>query len=80
MSNTITIRLRADDRRVLEQEARARGQGVSTLMRDLAEAEVRRLRRASIRAEGQRVVDYLRRAPAAAAELAELGTPQDDSA
>lgn len=79
MSGTITIRLGADDRRVLEEAARERGQGVSTLMRDLAEAEARRLRRAAIRAEGQRVVDYVARTPSAREELRELGTPQAES-
>jgi hypothetical protein len=79
MSSTITIRLGADDRRVLEDEARERGQGISTLMRDLAEAEARRLRRVAIRAEGQRVIDYVARTAAAREELRELGTPQAES-
>lgn len=76
MSKTVTIRLRTADRDILEAEARERGMGISTLMRDLAEAEARRLHRASIRAEGQRIVDYVRRSPGADAELSDLGTPQ----
>lgn len=78
MSDTITVRLRAEDRRVLEDEARERGQGVSTLVRDLAEAEVRRLRREAILAEGRRVVSYVERTASARGELRELGTPQTD--
>lgn len=76
MAETVTIRLRGDDRDTLEHEARERGLGLSTLLRDLAEAEARRLRRLAIRADGQDVVDHLKRSPAARRELEDLGTPQ----
>lgn len=79
MAETVTIRLRGEDRAALEHEARERGQGISTLLRDLAEAEARRLRRAAIRAEGQRVVDYVKVTPSAQRELDSLGTPQNDA-
>lgn len=80
MAETVTIRLRGVDRDTLEHEARERGQGLSTLLRDLAEAEAGRLRRLAIRADGQDVIDYLKNSPAARRELEDLGTPQVDEA
>lgn len=78
MSGTLTIRLGAEERAALEAAARRHGKGVSAFVRELVEVEVRRERRAAIRAEGERVVDYLAGNPAAAAELDEIGTPVSD--
>lgn len=78
MGGTLTIRLNAEDRAVLEEEARRQRKGLSAFVREVAEAEARRVRRASIRAEGERVVSYLADHPEARAELDDLGTPQSD--
>lgn len=74
MTETLTIRLEARDRVVLEARAHRRGQGLSAYVRELAESEARRLRREAIRAEGDRVVAHLATHPEAAAELEEIGT------
>jgi len=52
---TLTIRLSDADRATLEAQAASRGEGISTLVRDLAEAEARRLRRAATR---QQVIEF----------------------
>jgi uncharacterized protein (DUF1778 family) len=75
MAQTLTIRLAEQDRIVLEAAARRNGTGLSAFIRDLAEAEARRLRRAEIHADGERVVSYLEQHPRAQAELEIYGTP-----
>lgn len=72
---TLTIRLDPADRAALEAAAAAEGKGVSAYVRELAEAEARRVRRLAILEEGDRVVSHLRRNAEARAELDELGTP-----
>lgn len=74
MADTLTIRLDSEDRAVLEAVAREQGKGLSAFVRDLAEAEARRLRRA----EGERVLAPLAEHPEARSELEALGTPQSD--
>ncbi len=78
MAETLTIRLNADDRATLEAAARGQGKGLSAFVRDIAEAEARRVRRDAIRADGDRVVAHLAGHPAARSELDELGTPLTD--
>jgi uncharacterized protein (DUF1778 family) len=75
MAATLTIRLDEPDREILETAARRHGLGLSAFVRDLAEAEARRLRRAAIRSDGDRVVSYLLDRPEAQAELEAYGTP-----
>jgi uncharacterized protein (DUF1778 family) len=75
VADTLTIRLDERDRKTLEAAARRQGTGLSAFVRDLAEAEARRLRRAAIRADGDRVVAYLVEHPKAQAELETYGTP-----
>jgi uncharacterized protein (DUF1778 family) len=75
MAKTLTIRLDADDRAELEAAAREQGKGLSAFVRDIAEAEARRMRREAIRADGDRVVAHLAQHPEARRELDELGTP-----
>lgn len=75
MAQTLTIRLDERDRAILEQAARQRGTGLSAFIRDLAESEARRLSREAIRADGERVVSYLKQAHRAEAELQTYGTP-----
>ncbi len=78
MSETLTIRLDADDRRALETAARGQGKGLSTFVREIAEAEARRVRREAIRADGDRVMAHLAENPQARSELDEIGTPLTD--
>jgi uncharacterized protein (DUF1778 family) len=78
MAETLTIRLDADDRAALATAARRQGMGLSAFVRELAEAEARRVRREAIRAEGDRVVAHLAAHPGAQAELEEIGTPLTD--
>ncbi len=78
MAETLTIRLDADDRAALEVAAQRQGKGLSAFIRELAEAEARRVRRAAIRADGDRVVAHLAVHPEARAELDEIGTPLTD--
>ena len=75
MAETLTIRLDTEDRAVLEATAQRRGQGLSAFVRDLAEAEARRLRREAIRAEGELILAHLAEHPEAQVELEETGTP-----
>ena len=78
MAGTLTIRLDPDERAVLEAAARAQGKGLSAHVREVAEAEARRVRREAIRAEGERVVAHLDNQPEARRELDEFGTPTTD--
>ena len=78
MAKTLTIRLDDEDRAVLEAAARRQGKGLSAFIRELAEAEARHVRRAEIRADGDKVVAHLNQNPEARRELDELGTPLTD--
>src|SRR5215207_8554855 len=75
MSKTLTIRLDDEDRAVLEAAARRQGKGLSAFVRELAEAEARHVRRAEIRADGDKVMAHLAQNPGARRELQEPGTP-----
>ena len=68
----------ADDRAALEAVARGQGKGLSAFIRELAEAEARRVRREAIRADGDRVVAHLAAHSEARAELDEIGAPLTD--
>lgn len=78
MAETLTIRLDADDRAVLEAAAREQGKGLSAFVREIAEAAARQVRRDMVRADGERVMTYLSTHPGAESELDELGTPLAD--
>ena len=78
MAETLTIRLDAETRAALEAAARGQGKGLSTFVREIAEAEARRVLREAIRADGDRVVAHLAEHPEARIELHQLGTPQTD--
>lgn len=75
MAGTLSIRLADADRQILELAARRRGTGLSSFVRMLAEEEASRLRRAAIRADGERVVAHLTRDADVQAELESFGTP-----
>lgn len=78
MARTLSIRLDEKDREALETAARGQGKGLSEFVRELAEAEARRVRREAILAEGERVVAHLATHPVAQNELDEIGTPLSD--
>jgi uncharacterized protein (DUF1778 family) len=78
MANTVTIRLDPDVRETLESAARNEGKGLSAFVREIAELEAQRMRRAVIRADGEQVVAYLAEHPQARDELDQYGTPQSD--
>lgn len=78
MAQTLTIRLDADDRAVLEAAARRQGKGLSAFIREMAEATARQVRRETIRADGDQVMAHLATHPEARNELDELGTPLSD--
>lgn len=78
MAATLSIRLDADDREALEAAAHRQGKGLSAFVRELAEAEARRVRREEIRAEGDKVMAHLATHPEARDELDEIGTPLAD--
>ena len=77
MADTLSIRLEDRDRDVLERAAKLQGTGLSAFIRELAHGEARRIRREEIRAEGDRIVAYLKAHPEAAAEIEEYGTPDE---
>jgi GNAT superfamily N-acetyltransferase len=59
MSAPISVRLDDEVKATLEQEAKARGLGVGTFLRQLAEDAAARLRRERIRAESEAVGHYV---------------------
>ena len=65
VADTISVRFDERTRQMIEEEAGRQGVGVSTFVRQLAEAELRRVRQASIRAEGDAVGAYLAAHPTA---------------
>ena len=78
MAETLTIRLDADTRAVLEAAARKQGKGLSAFIREMAEAAARQAQRETIRADGDRVMAHLGKYPEARSELDEFGTPLAD--
>lgn len=69
MASTLTIRLSDDDREILANAARSQGEGISTLVRGLAEAEARRLRHADARGQ---IAAFSRQAGTSSETTAEL--------
>ncbi|HVA25557.1 MAG TPA: DUF1778 domain-containing protein [Chloroflexota bacterium] len=69
MAGTLTIRLREQDREILETAAKTQGTGLSGFIRQLAEAEAKRLRNEEIRREFEEVVKYIATHPEARDEL-----------
>jgi len=60
MSAPISVRLDEDVRRELEAEARGRGIGLATLLRELAAGAARDARRARIRAQSAAVAAFVK--------------------
>ena len=65
MADTISVRFDERTRRILEDEATAMGVGTSTFVRQLAEAELTRVRHARIKAEAESLAAYLTANPTA---------------
>ena len=76
MTSTVSIRLTERDRATLTELARSRGEGLSALLRGLAEREAEGARAAAIRAQTEAFMREARGDSALAVELAELSEPQ----
>lgn len=79
MGVPISIRLDDDVRDELEAQARARGVGLATLLRDLATEAARNARRARIHGASARIGDYVADSPEGKAFYADWGTPHADA-
>ena len=65
MADTVSVRFDDQSRERLETEAAARGIGIATFVRQLAEAELQRVRHERIRNEARAVTTYLAEHPTA---------------
>lgn len=72
----VSVRLEADVRAELSAQARARGVGLSTLLRDIAAEAARAVRRARIRAAGEAVARHVDGSDEARAFYDFWGTPE----
>jgi predicted transcriptional regulator len=75
MGVPVSIRLDDDVRNELEAQARARGVGLATFLRDLATQAAREARRARIRAESEAVGRYVASSSEAREFYEDWGTP-----
>ena len=75
MGRPISVRLEERVQETLEEAARERGVGLSTLLRDLAADEAWRLRRERIRAQCRRVGERAASDPRGREFYADWGTP-----
>ena len=73
-----SIRLDADVRDILVSEARARGIGLASYLRQLAAEAARDLRRARIRPESEAVARHVAANPDARMFVEDWGTPGSD--
>ena len=78
MGHPISVRLDDEVQVTLEEAAKIRGIGLSTLIRDLANSEARRVRRERIRAQSRAVADYLATSTEGRAFYEDWGTPPSD--
>ena len=79
MGTPISIRLDDDMREELERQARSRGVGLATLLRDLATEAAREARRAHIREAGAAVGAHVAKAREGEAFYKDWGTPRADA-
>jgi hypothetical protein len=79
MSAPISIRLDDDVRNELEAQARARGIGLATLLRDLATEAAREARRARIRQASAAVGAHVATSAEGQAFYEDWGTPRADA-
>jgi len=78
MRAPISVRLDSDVREILESEARTRGIGLASYLRQLAAEAARDVRRARIRAESEAVARHVAANPDARAFVEDWGTPGSD--
>ena len=78
MGSPVSVRLDDDVRETLEAEARARGTGLSTYLRQIAIETAQRLRRERIRAQSRAVGEHVAGSSEAAAFYQEWGTPRSE--
>ena len=79
MGVPISIRLDDDVRDELETQARARGVGLATLLRDLATEAARKARRERIRKASERVGSHIASSVDGKAFYEDWGTPRADA-
>ena len=79
MGVPISIRLDDEVRGELEAQASSKGVGLATLLRELAPQAARDAKRARIRAESERVADYVAGSPEGKAFYEGWGTPRSDA-
>jgi GNAT superfamily N-acetyltransferase len=79
MGTPISIRLDEDVRDELEAEARARGIGLATLLREIATAAAREAKRARIRRDSAAVAAHVATSAEGQAFYDEWGTPRSDA-
>ena len=72
----VSVRLDDDVRAALDEEARARGVGLSTYLRQLATEAAHRLQRERIRRQSKIVAEHVSLSPEAAEFYEEWGTPR----
>jgi hypothetical protein len=75
----VSIRLGDDVRHELEAQARSRGIGLATLLRDLLTAAAREARRSRIRAASAAIGTRLATSPEGQAFYEDWGTPHADA-
>ena len=75
MGAPVSVRLDDDVRTELEAQARARGIGLATLLRDLAAQAAREARRARIRQATEAIGRYVAESPEAREFFEDWGTP-----
>jgi len=78
MGVPISIRLDDDVREELEAQARSRGVGLATLLRDLATEAAREARRRRIRAASAKIGRHVATSAEGRAFYEEWGTPRTD--
>ena len=78
MGSPVSVRLDDDIRETLETEARARGTGLSTYLRQIAIENAQHLRRERIRAQSRAVGEHVAGSSEAAASYKEWGTPRSE--
>ncbi len=79
MGVPLSIRLDDEVRDILASEARARGVGLATFVRDLATRAARDARRARIRAQSAQVAHHLQGTEQGGALYDDVGTPTVDA-
>ena len=78
MTSPISVRLDDDVRKELEDQARARNIGLSTLLRDIAKEAARQAKRKRIREQSEEVAKYIASNPDVKDFTEFWGTPRQE--